>query len=230
MGDLQSHLLEALFESPCRPVAFRTANLSAQGGKERSRICRKARDYSRADLASQPALDNFAAAAAYGIAQARKVSECFLIDRVSMRVVIDTQTLLDWQFFGNAICRDWSLPGAEGGWSWLATAEMRDELAHVLARGLGDRWTTPVQSVLDFFDRHAVIRPSVEPKPSDVRGLRCSDPDDQKFIDLAIVAQASTLVTRDKALLRLRKAAWLRHGVAVVQPVAWRQQAPIAAI
>ena len=145
-----------------------------------------------------------------------------------MRVVIDTQTLLDWQFFGNPICRDWSLPGAESGWDWLATQEMREELAHVLARGFGERWTTPAQAVLDFFDRHALIHPTCTPKPAEVRGLRCTDPDDQKFVELAIVGQASTLVTRDKALLRLRKAAWLRHGVAIVQPAAWRQQAPIA--
>jgi hypothetical protein len=145
-----------------------------------------------------------------------------------MRVVIDTQTLLDWQFFGNPMCRDWSLPGTEGGWVWLATAEMRDELAHVLARGFGDRWASPIQPVLDFFDRHALIQPSGMARPADVRGLRCTDPDDQKFIDLAIAARAATLVTRDKALLRLRKPAWVRHGVAIVLPGDWRRQTTLA--
>lgn len=152
-----------------------------------------------------------------------KVSGSFLIDRMAVRVVIDTQTLLDWQFFRNPICLDWSLPGPAGGWDWLVTAEMRDELAHVLARGFAERWTAPVQPVLDFFDRHALIQPSVAVKPADVRGLRCTDPDDQKFIDLAIVARAAMLVTRDKALLRLRKAAWMRHRVAIIQPGDWRR-------
>lgn len=152
-----------------------------------------------------------------------------MIDRVAMRVVIDTQTLLDWQFFGSPVCRDWSLPHEDSGWIWLATAEMRDELAHVLARGFGDRWAAPVQPVLDFFDRHALILPIGAPKPADVRGLRCTDPDDQKFIELAIVAPASTLVTRDKALLRLRKVAWARHGIAVVQPTSWHPPRAMAA-
>lgn len=45
---------------------------------------------------------------------------------------------------------------------------------------------------------------------------RCSDPDDQKFLELA-AAGASALVSKDRALLRLRRrcAAWFR----IVTPV-----------
>lgn len=156
-----------------------------------------------------------------------EVSECFLSN--PQRVVIDTQTVLDWQFFGNPLCRDWHLPGAADGWRWLATAAMRDELAHVLARGFGSRWPAPTAPVLAFFDQHASLEPERVPSPAAIRGLRCTDTDDQKFIDLAVVASAHTLVSRDKALLRLKKAALSRHGLVIVAPANWRPPCAVAA-
>lgn len=46
-----------------------------------------------------------------------------------------------------------------------------------------------------------------------VSGLpRCSDPDDQKFIELAAVASAEALISKDRAVLKLRRrcAPWFR--------------------
>jgi predicted nucleic acid-binding protein len=54
--------------------------------------------------------------------------------------------------------------------------------------------------------------------------LHCSDPDDQKFIDLAICAGAHTLVSRDKALLKLARKARERHGLLVRTPQGWSEQ------
>jgi predicted nucleic acid-binding protein len=48
----------------------------------------------------------------------------------------------------------------------------------------------------------------------------CRDPDDQKFIDLALAAKAQWLVSRDKALLALAKRAKAR-GLLIVKPEAW---------
>ena len=45
---------------------------------------------------------------------------------------------------------------------------------------------------------------------------RCKDPDDQKFIDLAIAHQCQ-LLSKDKAVLKLRSQL-LSHGVIVKQP------------
>ena len=52
---------------------------------------------------------------------------------------------------------------------------------------------------------------------------RCSDPDDQIFIDLAIAQGAQLLLTRDRALLKLARKAQ-RHGVWVATPERWAAQ------
>jgi uncharacterized protein len=136
------------------------------------------------------------------------------------RVVIDTQTVLDWQFFGQPACGNWLPPSPQAGWQWLATAAMRDELAHVLGRSFGARWSTPAEQVLAFFDAHAVVLPA---EPADValaRSLRCTDPDDQKFIDLAVSLRPAMLVSRDRAVLKLARRA-APHGVQILPPARW---------
>jgi uncharacterized protein len=127
-------------------------------------------------------------------------------------VVIDTQTLLDWQLFRNPVCAAWTLPGPT--WRWLATATMRDELGFVLNRAWSERWAAPAE-VLAFFDAHA----SLLPAPPTSR-LRCTDPDDQVFIDLALAHAPALLLTRDRALLRLAKRA-APAGVMVLPPSRW---------
>jgi putative PIN family toxin of toxin-antitoxin system len=48
-------------------------------------------------------------------------------------------------------------------------------------------------------------RASVVDAPPAVSGLpRCSDPDDQKFLELAAASRAAGLVSKDRALLKLR--------------------------
>ena len=142
------------------------------------------------------------------------------------RVVIDTQTILDWQFFVNPVCRAWTLPGPAAGWQWLASAAMRDELAHVLSRGFGPRWTTPAEHVLAFFDSHASLHPAAQPSGSWTRAMRCTDPDDQKFIDLAATSRAHWLISRDRAVLKLRKRAFALAQLRIVSPAEWCPAVP----
>ncbi len=137
-----------------------------------------------------------------------------------MQVVIDTQTVLDWQFFANPTCQGWPLPGsADCGWIWLATAAMRQELSHVLHRRWPGRWTTPAAQVMGFFDAHVRLCPPPA-SASPAAALRCTDPDDQKFIDLALAQSPCLLLTRDRALLKLARRAAARQ-VQVLQPGAW---------
>lgn len=136
-------------------------------------------------------------------------------------MVIDTQTLLDWQFFVNPACANWTLPGTAAGWRWLATPAMRDELAHVLARGFGPRWSTPSKHVLAFFSTHATLVEAGLPDAAAARTLRCTDTDDQKFIDLALALRPARLVSRDRAVLKLARRA-AAHGVEILPPHRWQ--------
>jgi predicted nucleic acid-binding protein len=50
--------------------------------------------------------------------------------------------------------------------------------------------------------------------------LHCSDPDDQQFLDLARVAGARWLLSRDRAVLRLTRAA-ARLNLRITVPEGW---------
>lgn len=49
----------------------------------------------------------------------------------------------------------------------------------------------------------------------------CTDPDDQKFLELSLQAGAEVLITKDKALLKLAKKTARRNMFAIMTPQAW---------
>lgn len=58
----------------------------------------------------------------------------------------------------------------------------------------------------------------------------CSDPDDQKFLELALQSGAQTLLTKDKALLKLAKKTARKALFAIMTPQAWHAQNILAEI
>lgn len=136
-------------------------------------------------------------------------------------LVLDTNVVLDWLVFRDPS----SLPLAAALHSaqavWLACASMRQELEQVLTRAELSHWRPDIPGVLAHWDRWARLADTPPPAPG---GLRCSDPDDQVFLDLALAQQAAALLTRDRALLRLASAA-RRRGVQVLTPEAWARSA-----
>ena len=136
-------------------------------------------------------------------------------------VVLDTNIVLDWLVFADG--REQPLVHAllAGQLRWVACAAMRCELAHMLGhRSLAD-WSPDAAAALSVFDQMAVLRaaPATVPRP----GLRCSDADDQVFIDLAISEAAQWLLTHDRALLKLTRRA-AKHGVRIARPCDWTAQ------
>jgi putative PIN family toxin of toxin-antitoxin system len=126
--------------------------------------------------------------------------------------VLDTNVLLDWLVFGDP--RVAPLAGAvlDGSLRWVASADMLDELHHVLSRPpLGLRRPPSLDSIL------ARCCQRVPAAPASLPLLRCTDPDDQKFIDLALHRGCAWLITRDRALLKLRRRA-AQRGVQVIPP------------
>ena len=135
-------------------------------------------------------------------------------------IIIDSQSLFDWMVFQDPVCSGWNTALAGQVWKWIFTSEMKAEFDHVAAKGFGERWPVRAEAVATTWARHAhaVDTPCA---PGAAARLHCTDADDQKFIDLAIATRAHTLVTRDKALLRLARKALDRHGVRICRPDTW---------
>lgn len=119
------------------------------------------------------------------------------------RVVLDTNIVLDVFVFQDPAAQPLLQGLQQGSLRWLATAPMRDELARVLAypqitRRL-DHHQLPAAQVLEHMDAWAHWV-AVAPKAS----VTCKDPDDQKFIDLAVAHQALVL-SKDHAVLCMAK-------------------------
>lgn len=127
-------------------------------------------------------------------------------------LVIDTNIALDLFVFRDPATAPLRQAIDSATHGWLATAAMREELARVLAypqivRRLGAQGLAAKQ-VLDAFDQRASLQPEA-PKAA----YTCKDPDDQKFIDLA-VAHRAALLSKDAAVLCMGKRL-ARLGVAV---------------
>ena len=127
-------------------------------------------------------------------------------------IVIDTNIVLDAFVFDDP-GSDALKAALEGRQiRWLATLPMRDELERVLAYPLIVRRLLRGQrgadDVLAQFDAKAEIVEVAARAP-----MRCRDPDDQKFVDLALAHKAA-LLSKDRALLCLSKRL-LAQGVRV---------------
>lgn len=118
-------------------------------------------------------------------------------------LVLDTNVVLDAFVFRDGAARPLLPALAEGRVAWLATVAMRDELARVLGYGRViaqlARFGVDALQVLAQFDRLARIVDAPARAPA-----TCADPDDQKFIDLA-VASGALLLSRDAAVLAMGK-------------------------
>ena len=123
--------------------------------------------------------------------------------------VLDTNVVLDWLLFGNPQCVPLQQALTSAAMRWVATVEMRGELTHVLGRGHLDRWRPDLALLGSQWDKYCVEVP-VPPPASHATRLRCTDADDQKFIDLALACGARWLLSRDRAVLKLARKAQAR--------------------
>jgi predicted nucleic acid-binding protein len=134
------------------------------------------------------------------------------------RAVLDTNVVLDWLVFANPAVRSIAQAVESGRLRWVATIEMRAELAEVLRRGLPRDPLLDADRIWSTWSACAHIEDNPPPAPL-AAPLRCTDPDDQKFIDFAL-HRADWLITRDRAVLRLARRA-LPRGLAILTPEAW---------
>lgn len=168
--------------------------------KERGKICRKARDYRVTNLDTQD--------------DAREPAQ----EPRFATVVVDTNTVLALWWFRDARLAGLREQLETGALRWLCCDAMLAELVHVMGR-LGQGAASAAaraDGVLDQVRRRARLMPP----PTASARLRCRDGDDQVFVDLALEAGARGLITRDRDLLALRRAA-ARLGLHIGPPDGW---------
>ncbi|HEX6266056.1 MAG TPA: putative toxin-antitoxin system toxin component, PIN family [Burkholderiales bacterium] len=127
-----------------------------------------------------------------------------LVMLAKLRLVLDTQVWLDWLVFDDpSTLPIRALLAAERAEIFIDGA-CEAELERVLGYRLGRRaLDEPARSAC--LARCRAIAKRLQVSPSEKSALpSCSDPDDQKLLELALAAGADCLVTRDQALLELR--------------------------
>lgn len=119
------------------------------------------------------------------------------------QVILDTNIVLDTFVFNDPAAKPLRAALEAGTLQWIATAPMREELERVLAYPkIAKRlafYQLQAADVLVHFDTrvHTVDVAAKAP-------IVCKDPDDQKFIDLA-VAHKALVLSKDNAVLCMKK-------------------------
>jgi len=133
-------------------------------------------------------------------------------------VVLDTNAVLAWLVFRDPRLAALAQALEAGSVTWAACPRMREELGRTLTYAALQAWKPDSERTLLCFDHLAQLSPD-PPRPQ-AGPLLCSDPDDQVFIDLALTHKARWLLTRDRALLKLKRRAAV-HGVMIAPPEHW---------
>jgi predicted nucleic acid-binding protein len=152
-----------------------------------------------------------------------------LPDPAVPRVVMDTNAVLDWLVFAEPAALALGDAITSRRCAWCATPAMLGELRAVLNRPLAPRWETARKLALTSELDHWVTPHATAGAAAATPRLVCRDPADQMFIDLALCRAPAWLVTRDRALLALRRRA-AAQGVIVATPEQWLQRHALVAI
>jgi len=123
------------------------------------------------------------------------------------RLVLDTHVWLDWLVFEDpGVIRIRNAVGT-GRAEVYIDAVCEEELVRVLARGFAKRTVDAAAQAACLASCRRLARRIDSAAPEAARaGLpRCGDPDDQKFLEAALAANAQFLITKDRKLLALAR-------------------------
>lgn len=135
----------------------------------------------------------------------------------ALPLVLDTNVVLDWLVFRDPSSLPVEAAIRAGRARWCVTAAIRLETERVLTfKHFAAHAVDPVAVFSTWETLAETIESVAAPLP---HPLRCTDPDDQKFIDLALQL-GGALLSRDRAVLKLaRRARTL--GLTIATPEAW---------
>jgi putative PIN family toxin of toxin-antitoxin system len=124
-----------------------------------------------------------------------------------MRIVLDTNIWLDWLVFRDQGLSRLKLAVQENRANIFIDAACEAELERVLAYDFARRTLDAAAQAACLAEcRRIARRVDVAAPEAECRILpRCADPDDQKFLELALAARADVLVTKDHKLLELAR-------------------------
>jgi putative PIN family toxin of toxin-antitoxin system len=123
-----------------------------------------------------------------------------------LRIVLDTNVWLDWLLFDDPAVVPIRKAVADGKAEIVMDEATDAELERVLAYTFNNKSIAPdKQAALLEQCRRIALRDEGGGMRDEEKAVlpRCEDPDDQKFLELALESAAAYLVTRDSALLDL---------------------------
>jgi putative PIN family toxin of toxin-antitoxin system len=141
------------------------------------------------------------------------------------RIVLDTNVCLDLLVFRDPACMPLHDALQRGAVHAMTRPDCREEWRRVLHYpGLPvDAAARPrLIAAFDALSHMAPARQALAAVPL----LRCADPDDQKFLELALDTGARWLLSKDRELLKLANRTWRVCRFAILKPQAWSLAEP----
>jgi predicted nucleic acid-binding protein len=137
--------------------------------------------------------------------EAGKAPELVLAEK--WRLVLDTQVWLDWLAFDDPSVAPLKAAVAAGRAEIYIDTACEAELERVLGYPIRKRVPEEAAQATRLAEaRRIARRPARRTSDAERASLpRCADPDDQKFLELALDARADMLLTKDRALLELAR-------------------------
>ena len=139
------------------------------------------------------------------------------------RYILDTNIWLDWFVFVHEPETPMALLKStmtQQGTTILMTQAMWDEWVDVLGRA---QFKVEPERQVDILAQTRALVEWVGATPTPFERIRCSDKDDQVFIDGALALKVDCLISKDKHRLHLRQRA-KKRGVSIVTPEQWVRQ------
>lgn len=117
-------------------------------------------------------------------------------------LVLDTNVVLDLLHFDDATVRPLRHALEAGRVGCAVSDATLDEWRRVL---MYPEFVLDAGQQADLFARYATLAQPAVPMGVNADLPICTDPDDQKFLELAAAAHVRALVSKDRALLKLRR-------------------------
>jgi putative PIN family toxin of toxin-antitoxin system len=123
------------------------------------------------------------------------------------RIVLDTNIWLDWLVFKDFSLLHLKKEFLDGKAEIFIDAACEAELERVLAYDLARHSLDAAAQAACLAECRRIAQRIDTAAPEAERKLlpRCVDPDDQKFLELALAARADVLITKDHKLLELAR-------------------------